>query len=134
MAAVMFDTLKMSKALGKSFPPEQAMALTEAFSESLVDTIATRADIVDVKADIKAEIADVKAEIADVKADIKAEIVDVKAEIASVKASLMIEIRDVRVEIRDVKVDLVRWIVGAIAFNLLATVGLMLTLIKLTSH
>jgi hypothetical protein len=40
----------------------------------------------------------------------------------------------VRVEIRDVKVDLVRWIVGAIAFNLLATVGLMLTLIKLTSH
>jgi uncharacterized protein YejL (UPF0352 family) len=105
MAAVMFDTLKMSKALGKSFPPEQAMALTEAFSESLVDTIATKADIV-----------------------------DVKAEIASVKASLMIEIRDVRVEIRDVKVDLVRWIVGAIAFNLLATVGLMLTLIKLTSH
>ncbi|MBQ4284215.1 MAG: hypothetical protein IJB96_09860, partial [Lachnospira sp.] len=41
-----------------------------------------------VKAELKAEIADVRTEIADVKAELKAEIADVRTEVAEVKEDL----------------------------------------------
>lgn len=39
-----------------------------------------------------------------------------------------------RNEIKDGKVEMIKWTVGAIAFNLLGTAGLMVTLIKTIPH
>lgn len=41
---------------------------------------------------------------------------------------------DLKTEVATLKVDMVRWIVGAIAFNLLGTAGLIVTLIKSIPH
>ncbi len=41
--------------------------------------------------------------------------------------------RDLRHEMVNLKIEMVRWIVGAFAFNLLGTVGLMIALVKLVA-
>ena len=77
------------------------------------ERLATKEDLAEVKADLKAEIAEVKA--------------DLKAEIAEVKAELKEDIAGVRTEIAGLEARLYRqlWIMAA------GIVGLTVTLMKL---
>ncbi|WP_158812026.1 hypothetical protein [Beijerinckia sp. L45] len=106
MTALIFDTLKLSKLLRSDFTPEQADALASALSTSAYDTIATKAGIQELRAEIVA-----------LKGATKADLVEFKAATKS--------------DILELKVDLVRWIVTAIAFNFVATAGLFLGFAKL---
>ncbi len=80
MAHVMFDTLKfVDKLISAGMPAEQAKALSEAqkevFKESLDHILATKADLIQVKNELKTEITELKSklkvEIADVRSDVR---------------------------------------------------------------
>ena len=62
---MIFDTLKLSKALRVSFTPEQAETLAQAFSESTEDSVATKVEI----AELRTEIAAVRTDVAALKVD-----------------------------------------------------------------
>ena len=99
---MIYDTLRLSKALRTSFTPEQSDTLAQALSESTEDNVATKLDI----ATLKTEMAELRAGIADLRTELKT-------------------------DIATLKVDMVRWIVGAIAFNLLGTIGIMIAVAEL---
>ena len=64
MASATFDTLHAAKALtAAGFEAQQAEAITDTIRETFTESVATKADI----AEVKAEIADLRAEV---KADI----------------------------------------------------------------
>ena len=125
---MIYDTLKLSKALRVSFTPEQSDTLATAFSESTEDSVATKLDI----AGLKTEIADLRTELKTEVADLRTEL---KTEIAGLRTELKTEIAGLRTELKtdiaNLRVDMVRWIVGAIAFNLLGTIGIMVTVAEL---
>lgn len=102
MPAMIYDTLRLAKARGVSCTPEQSETLAQAFSDSTEDSVATKLDI-----------AELKTEIAEVRTELRTEIAALRSEIATLKT------------------DMVRWIVGAIAFNLLATIGVMIAIAEL---
>jgi hypothetical protein len=97
MAAVLFDTLRLSRTLRDKghFSSEQAEALAEALGEATHEDLATKADL----AKIEAKLAEVKAEL--------------KTDIAEVKAYIL------------------RWMVGAIGFQTVATLGTVIALVKI---
>ena len=69
---VMFDTLKLPKELrdDAGFPQEQAEGLAAALGRSTSDTIATKADI-----------ADLRTEIADLRTELKTDIANLRGEL-----------------------------------------------------
>lgn len=64
MSAVAFDTLKFARALqGKAkLTAEQAEGIAEAFADATGEQLATKSDLRELGADLRAEIAGVKAE------------------------------------------------------------------------
>src|ERR1700712_1544973 len=106
---MIFDTLKLSKTLQGAFTPAQAEALTEAFSstsQNARDDLATKSDL------------------SNVALALKGDILVIKTDLNRVETTL-------RGEIQNLKVETVKWIVPAIAFNLLGTAGLIIALLKL---
>ncbi len=154
MEAIAFDTHKFVKHLTESgFTEAQAEALAGEQVAMINSNLATRADIVEVKADLeklrlatKADIAEVKADIeklrlatqvdiAEVKADIEklrlatqAEIAEVKADIEKLRADTRADIAEVRADIANTAARLTRWIIGA----MIAQIGVVVGLIKLS--
>lgn len=112
---MIYDTLKLSKALRVSFTPEQSDTLALAFSESTEDHVATKVDV-----------AELKAGTADFRTELKSDIAELRAELKE----LSIELKN---DIATRKVDMVRWISGAIAFNLLGTIGIMIAVAELVA-
>ena len=132
---MIYDTLRLSKALRGSFTPEQSDTLAQAFSESTEDSVATKVDIAELKTEIADLKVELKTEIADLRVELKTEIADLRVELKTEIANLKIEISVLRAELKtdiaNLKVDMVRWIVGAIAFNLLGTIGIMIAVAQL---
>lgn len=81
MATVAFDTLKASRDLQAAGITEaHAQAIVGSMAEAFSDTVATKADVAGVKADIAALEASTKADIAALEASTKADITNLKAE------------------------------------------------------
>ncbi|WP_368669976.1 coiled-coil domain-containing protein [Beijerinckia sp. L45] len=132
-----FDTLKLSKALQGAFTTEQAEALTDAFSSTAQNAredlatkidlsnveIALRADLTKVEASLRGDLTKVEASLRGVEAALKGDILLIQTDLRKVETTL-------RGEIQNLKVETVKWIVTAIAFNLLGTAGLMIALVK----
>ena len=79
MASATFDTLHAAKALtAAGFETQQAEAITDTIREAFTESVATKADI----AEVKTEIAEVKTEIAEVRAELKAEIANLETRMA----------------------------------------------------
>lgn len=139
---MLFDTLKVSKALQRSFTAEQAETLAEVLNEAGTEELATKADLHALRTELKADFdtlrAEVKADInafgTEVKADISAFRTEVKADLQTLRAESQADMRNeisaIRGEISALKTEGVRWIVGAIAFNLLGTAGLISSLFR----
>ncbi len=71
MAALAFDTYKAVKALREAGADEAlAEAVVATVGDAIGGNIATKADLAEVKAEVKADIAAVKADLAEVKSDI----------------------------------------------------------------
>ncbi len=75
MATATFDTLHAAKALtAAGFEAAQAEAITDTIRDAFTESVATKADIAEVKADIAELRAEVKADIAELRAEVKADI------------------------------------------------------------
>jgi ribosomal protein L29 len=120
MNAILFDTLRLSRTLRDKghFTAEQAEALAEALGEAAQGDLATKADLVAAKSELKTEIADLrmelKTEIADFRMELKTEIADLRT--------------DLKTEIAGTKTDLLKWIIGAIGFQTVVILGAVVSL------
>ena len=88
----MFDTHQAVKELTEAgFAEAQAEAVVATIGKSMGENVATKADISELRAEVKTDIAEVKTAIAEVKTDVagvKADITVVKADIASVRTDM----------------------------------------------
>lgn len=103
------DTLRFSKLLQDKgqFSAIQAETLVEAFSAFGTDNLATKADLSELRAELKDEIASLRTEL---KGDNAALRIELKGEIATLRAELL------------------KWIIGAIGVQTLVIIGLVLSL------
>ncbi|MCY3770016.1 MAG: DUF1640 domain-containing protein [Gammaproteobacteria bacterium] len=77
--APLFDTHLAIEALQDGgFDTKQAKAIVSVVDQSLTGGVATKADLAEVKAELKADIAEVRTELTEVKAELKADIADLK--------------------------------------------------------
>ncbi len=122
---VIFDTLKLAKELRDEagFPQQQAEGLATALSQTTSDTLATKTDI----AEVKAEIADLRSEMKTEIAEVRAEIADLRTELKSDIARLENDIAQVRTEMQQMKAELLKWFIAIISGQALFIV----TIIKL---
>ena len=75
MTTAVFDTLKASRNLKAAGIDEaHAEAIVQSMAEAFEDTVATKADIASVRADLKTEIAAVRADIEKLEASVKGDI------------------------------------------------------------
>lgn len=108
-AQVLFNALTYIDRLTRGgFTPDQARASAEALEAALSESVATKADI----ADLKHEITSVRH--------------DLRLEIASVSNDLRLEIAGVRAEISQAKKEVLRWVFG---FNLVL-IGAIFAIVK----
>ena len=130
--AIAFDTHRFVKNLTESgFTEQQAEALAKEQVQLLnsnlatkVDILAIKADIETVKAELAAKIETVRASIETVKAELAAKIETVKANIEMVKAEL-------EAKNEASKVDLLKWMVTAMVAQGTLIVGLVVAFVKL---
>ncbi len=131
MVAVLFDTLRLSRTLRDKghFTAEQAETLAEALGEATHEDLATKADLLVLKSEISGLKAELKTEIAEVKTEIgivKAEIANLatKSELAELRAEL-------KTDIAELRADILKWMVGAIGFQTVATLGTVVALVRI---
>ena len=97
MTTAVFDTLKVSRNLkAAGFAEAQADAIVQSMAEAFEDTVATKSDVVAIRADMDKLEASVKADIAAVKAELKDK---------STKTDLAVIRGDIR---------LLKWMIGVI--------------------
>ena len=106
MAVVAFDTLKLADRLqAGGFSAEQARTAAGAFADALSGSdLATKADLMEVRAEFKADFASVKSDIARSKSEMEAKLSETKS-------------------------DLLKWVFGALAAQ-----TAFLSLIKFFGH
>jgi hypothetical protein len=114
MTALLFDTLRLSRTLRDKghFTSEQAEALAEALGEATQGDLATKGDL----ASVWNEIAKVRTEIAELRSELK-------IEIAQVRSELRTEIAALRTEMAEMKADFLKWIIGAVGFQTVVSLG-----------
>ena len=153
MNTVTFDTLKASRNLkAAGFDEPQADAIIDTFGDAFSDTVATKTDIAEVKADIaklegftKADIAEVKADIAKLEGFTKADIAEVKADIAKLAVATKADIAKLAVatkadidklavatkaDVADLKADMLKVAVAVAVGIILANATMTIALIK----
>lgn len=80
MTALAFDTYKAVKVLREAGADEAlAEAVVATVGDAIGGNVATKADLAEVKAELKSDIAAVKADLAEVKAELKADIAALEA-------------------------------------------------------
>ncbi|KNY24149.1 hypothetical protein [Methylobacterium sp. ARG-1] len=121
MTAVAFDTLKFARALRDKakLSPEQAEGLADALVDVFDGNLATKADIHDVQANIQLVRSEVESLKVQTRADIEALRLTTKADVEAVEGA-----------IAAAKVETVRWLVGAIGFQTLAVLGVVVALTR----
>ena len=118
--SLVFDTLKLSKSLGRAFTPEQAEVLTEALTINISESPSTKADLAVTSAELKAEIAALDAKLT--------------GQIAALDTKMTMKIAVVETSVANTKAELVRWIVTSIAANALSMIAISIAVAKLVAH
>ena len=86
MTTAVFDTLKASDNLkAAGIEAKQAEAIVHTMAGAFEDAVATKADLVEVKSDLKQDIASVRSEIIAIKSELKQDIASVKGDIKLLK-------------------------------------------------
>jgi len=124
MNAILFDTLLVARTLrAKGFTPDQADGIAEAFGTATHAELATKADLATLRAELKTDIAELKGEIA----GLRGEIGRFEGKIGGVEG----QIGGLRGEIGAIKADILKWVVGAIGFQTVATLGTVIALVRI---
>ena len=136
MTMLAFDTHKAVKALKEAgFDDPQAEAVVATVGEAIGGSIATKADIAELRTTTKADIAEVRAEITELRTATKADMTELRAEmktdIAELRAEMKTDIAQLRAEMADQFSILYRHLwsmaIGIVGF----TAGLTVALVKL---
>ena len=131
-AMLRIDTLKFARSLSDAgMDPRQAEALVRGLSDADTSDFATKADV----GEVRAEVAALRADMADMRAELKGEIADLrtelKGEIADLRTELKGDIGELRTELRTglaaSRTEMFRFMY----LQVIAIVGLTVTLIKL---
>ena len=130
--AINFDTHKFVKHLTENgFTEQQAEALADEQVNLLNTNLATKADILALKADIEKLRLALKADIADVKRDIEALRQETKTDIEKLRLATKADIEKLRQETKadmaNLRAELVKWVYAAV----IAQVILIVALVKL---
>ncbi len=95
MTMLAFDTHKAVKALKEAgFDDPQAEAVVATVGEAIGGSIATKADIAELRTTTKADIAEVRAEITELRTATKADMTELRAEMKTDIAQLRAEMAD----------------------------------------
>ena len=95
MTTLAFDTHKAVKALKEAgFDDPQAEAVVATVGEAIGGSIATKADIAELRTTTKADIAEVRAEITELRTATKADMTELRAEMKTDIAELRAEMAD----------------------------------------
>ena len=124
MATAPFDTPKAKETLIRfGFPEEQATGVVTMTRDAILESVATKEDIADLKADIADLKANQKADVTDLKAAQKVDVTDLKAaqkvDVTDLKAAQKVDIGNLKVEIAQVEARLV----GELTKNLGRTIA-----------
>ena len=121
MANAIFDTLHAAKTLTQAgFAPPQAEAITDTIRAAFSDSVATKTDIAELRADMAGLRAELKGDVAAVQAKLE-------ADIAAVQAKLEADIAAVKTDMAEQFAALYKqlWVMAV------GIVGLTVTLVKL---
>ena len=136
--AINFDTHKFVKHLTENgFTEQQAEVLAEEQANLLNTNLATKADILALKADIESLRLATKADIFAIKRDIEALRQETKADIEGVKKDIEVLRREAKADIESVKgyieavrSDLLKWMFGMMLTGIGLVAGLVVALVK----
>ncbi len=89
MPTATFDTLHAAKALtAAGFEADQAEAITDTIRDAFTESVATKADIAEVKADMAELKAELKADIAELETRLTADMAGLKVNMAGLKVDM----------------------------------------------
>ena len=81
-----FDTLHAAKALTQAgFAPPQAEAITDTIRAAFTDSVATKADIAELRTDMAELRAELKADMAELRTELKADMAELRTELKAVE-------------------------------------------------
>ena len=124
----MFDTYTAINELKEAgFEEKQAAAMLAIFDNSLLGTLATKADLTEVKSELKTDIANLKTDLAQVKTDLADTRSELKGDIATLRAEMTTLRAEVKADIANLRATLY-WQMLVMGLTI---VGLTVTLIKL---
>ncbi len=107
MSIAAFDTHAAVTALREAgFDERQAEGVVATVRDAVAEGVATRTDLAEVKAELKADVAEVKVDLAEVKAELKADVAEVKADLAEVKVDLAEVKAELKADVAEVKAEL----------------------------
>ena len=111
MAVISFDTLKHVERLTAAGVPDaqaraEASALRDVLAESLDTTIATKGDIARLEGSFSRLEASTKADVREVRDELRETKAELKSDIAHLEASTKAAVREVRDELRETKAEL----------------------------
>jgi hypothetical protein len=114
MATIAVDTLKLARRLeAAGFPTRQAQDTAEAIADAIVEGVATKADVHEVRNDIR----DVRADVKELELRLSAKIEQLRLELDS--------------KLADTRAELLRWFVGMVGFQMVAMFGGAIAIVKL---
>ncbi len=104
MADALFDTLAVSRELkAKGFDADQAEAITDAVRAGVTGGVAAKADVSELRTELKTDIAAVKIDISELRTELKTDIAAVKIDISELRTELKTDIAELRTELRWIK-------------------------------
>ncbi|RPD37178.1 hypothetical protein C0030_003675 [Candidatus Liberibacter solanacearum] len=132
----------MTNTAVKQKPHKDSVDVRFAKVETTLPFLATKAELKEEIANVRADIANVRIEVTSVRTELKQDIADVRADIANVRAELKEDISKVRTELKqdiaDVKDAIniqTKWFMGIIITIILSVFGSTIgILLKLSSH
>ncbi len=99
-----FDTLHAAKTLTQAgFAPPQAEAITDTIRAAFSDSVATKTDIAELKADMTELRAELKADMTELRAELKGDIAELRTELKGDIAELRTDMAGLRTEIQAVE-------------------------------
>lgn len=96
-----FDTLKATKLLKASgFEETQAEAVVATVRDAVSDNVATKADVGELRVELKTDIAELRADMGELRAELKTDIGELRADMGALRAELKADVGELRAEFK----------------------------------
>ena len=124
-----FDTLHAAKTLTQAgFAPPQAEAITDTIRAAFTDSVATKADIAELRADMAALRTELKGDMAELRTELKGDIAELRTELKGDIAGLRTDMAGLRTEIQAVELRMAERFEALYKHLWLGAVGIVATI------